>query len=103
MAGSGSGVKSAYERALERLDTEGIARPDRDALSEPTRERMAEVRSRAEARLAELEILHRKGAADRGSEDRERAEKEYQAERRRIEERRDRELEKLRRGGRDAQ
>lgn len=98
----GSGVKSAYERALERLEEEGISRPDRGALSEQTRARMAEVRSKAEARLAELEILHRGQGTAKETEERDRVEQEYQAERRRIEDRRDRELEKLRRGDRDS-
>ncbi|KAB2959388.1 MAG: hypothetical protein F9K16_12495 [Thermoanaerobaculia bacterium] len=53
-----AGMKTAYERALERLEAQGIERPDLDALSEAAREAIAEARKVTEARLAELEILH---------------------------------------------
>lgn len=52
-------MKSAYELALERLERQGIERPREEALSERTREAIAEVRRQVEAKLAELEILHR--------------------------------------------
>jgi hypothetical protein len=92
-----SGVKSAYELALERLDHEGIERPRADALSADARERMAEVRSRAEARLAELEILHRKAVgAVKDSAERDKLEREYVSDRRAIEERRERDVARLR-------
>lgn len=90
-------MKSAYELALERLEREGIERPRQEALSAETRERIAEARRRAEARLAELEILHRdklRGRADPA--EREEEEERYQGERRRIEGERDREVERLR-------
>jgi hypothetical protein len=96
------GVKSAYELALERLESEGIERPrDASALSEEERARLAEVRQQAAAKLAELEILHR----DRLSkiyepEKRQQEEDEYVRERRRIEEQRDRKLEQAREGRR---
>jgi hypothetical protein len=93
-------MKSAYELALERMDREGIERPREDAISAETRAEMDQVRRRAEAKLAELEILHRdrwRKLADPAA--REEEEKEYLAERRRIEEERDRKLEKLRGGG----
>ena len=56
---SNEGPKSAYELAMERLrrkDAEAgvVATP----LSEEQRAQIAEVRSRAEARTAELKILH---------------------------------------------
>ncbi|HZI63519.1 MAG TPA: hypothetical protein VFE44_01995 [Thermoanaerobaculia bacterium] len=92
------GVKSAYELALERLESEGIERPrEGAALSEEERARLAEVRQQAAAKLAELEILHR----DRLSkiyepEKRQQEEDEYVRERRRIEEQRDRKLERAR-------
>jgi len=94
---SSSGPKSAYELALERLENQGIERPREDALSEQVREQMADIRRRAEAKLAELEILHRQKrgkTADPAA--REKAEQEYAAERQRIESRRDRDLERLR-------
>ena len=90
-------VKSAYELALERLDRDGIERPRREALTDDVRARMAETRQRAEAKLAELEILHQKKARSiADAAERERADEEYRIERRRIEERRDRDLERLR-------
>lgn len=54
-----TGMKTAYELALERLEAQGIERPREAALSDADRERIAEVRRQAEAKLAELEILHR--------------------------------------------
>jgi hypothetical protein len=54
-----AGMKSAYEIALERLESQGIERPDATHLSAETKGSIAEARSRTEARLAELEILHR--------------------------------------------
>lgn len=92
-------MKSAYELALERLEKQGIERPREEALDDATRERIAEARSKAQAELAELEIMHR-DRSGRGVdlEAAGEAEEEYLHERRRIEERRDRELEKLRGG-----
>jgi DNA helicase IV len=94
-----SGMKSAYELALERLEKQGIERPREAALSEEVRERMAEVRRQAEAKLAELEILHRdrvKGVWDPAK--RQEEEEDYVRERRRIEDERDRKLARLREG-----
>jgi hypothetical protein len=53
------GLKSAYERALERLEADGIEPPREGALSAATKESIAEARRVTEAKLAELEILHR--------------------------------------------
>jgi hypothetical protein len=92
-------MKSAYELALERMAGQGIEPPREEALSPEVRQRMAEARQKAEARLAELEILHKDSL--RKSHDyaaREQAEEDYRRERRRIEEERDRAVEKLRRG-----
>ena len=91
-------MKSAYDLALERLEREGIERPREEALSDEVRREMAEVRSRAEAKAAELQILHR----DRlkrlyEPEAREQEEEDYRRERRRIEDDRDRKLDALRR------
>ena len=89
-------MKSAYELALEKMESQGIDRPD-ESFSNAVRERVAEARSQAEAKLAELEILHR-GKIDAivDPAERERAEGEYRDERRRIEERRDRKIDELR-------
>ncbi len=57
-ADKAAGMKSAYERALERLEAEGIERPDPDALTDEAKAAIAEARRVTEARLAELEILH---------------------------------------------
>ena len=90
-------MKSAYELALERLDSQGIERPgDLDA---ETRRQIAEARSKAEADLAKLEILHRERlAAHSDPREARRAEEEYAIDRRRIEDRRDRDIARLRDG-----
>ena len=90
-------MKSAYELALERIESQGIARPKEDSLTDAQREQVADIRRQAEARIAELEILHR----DRLQHvfepaEREKEEQEYVEERNRIEEQRERKIEKLR-------
>jgi hypothetical protein len=90
-------MKSAYELALERLERQGIERPG--ALDETTRERIAEIRSKAEADLAKLEILHRERLrAHTDAGEARRAEEEYARERRRLAERRDSAIARLRDG-----
>ncbi len=91
-----SGMKSAYELALERMEKQGIERPREEALSAETQEKIAEVRRQAEAKLAELEILHRDGVAKGDPMKRLETEDNYGRERRRIEDDRDRKIEKLR-------
>jgi hypothetical protein len=92
-----SGMKSAYELALERLERLGVERPREESLSEETRLRMSEVRQQAEAKLAELEILHHDRLKNlREPAGRQQEEDDYVRERRRIEAERDRKLEKLR-------
>lgn len=91
------GMKSAYELALERMEKQGIERPRGEEFSAALREKIAEVRNQAEAKLAELEILHRdrlKGLFEHDA--RREEEEEYVRERRRIEENRDQKIEKLR-------
>lgn len=92
-------VKSAYELALERLEQQGIEKPRDEAFSADVLQQMEEVRSKAAARIAELEILHRKkrGSLADPSEQSEEDE-HFRAEVRRIEERRDRDIERLRQG-----
>src|SRR5688500_18732737 len=53
------GIKSAYERALERMESEGIERPRHEASTPEVLAGMEEARKKAEAKLAELEILHK--------------------------------------------
>ena len=92
-----SGMKSAYELALERLEKQGIERPREEGLSDEMKEQVAEIRRQTEAKLAELEILHRdslRKAIDPSK--RQEAEEDYVRERRRIEEDRDRKIAKLR-------
>ena len=95
-----SGMKSAYELALERMEKQGIEKPREETFSNEVRDQIAEARRKAEARLAELEILHKdrlKGVYDpvKRQED----EEEYVRERRRIEDDRDRKIEELRKRG----
>ena len=92
-----AGMKSAYELALERMERQGIERPREESVSEDTRKRLGEVRQQAEAKLAELEILHRDRLKRLYDPDKRREEEEeYVRERRRLEADRDRKIEKLR-------
>jgi hypothetical protein len=95
-----AGMKSAYELALERLEKQGIERPREETFSDEVRDQIAEARRKAEARIAELEILHKdrlKGVYDPAK--RQEDEEEYVRERRRIEDDRDRKIEELRKRG----
>ena len=95
------GIKSAYERALERMESEGIERPREEAFSPEVLAGMDEARKRAEAKLAELEIMHKgRLRTIRDPVAFANEEKEYQAERKRIEERRERDIASLRDGSR---
>jgi hypothetical protein len=90
-------MKSAYEIALERLEQRGIEKPRSQALTDEARADVAEIRAKARAELAQLEIMHRDRLAkqaDPGARDEE--EQNYLSERGRIESRRDRAIEKLR-------
>lgn len=92
-------MKSAYELALERLEKQGIERPREESFSDELREKIAEARRKAEARIAELEILHKnrlKTMMDPAK--RQEEEEEYVRERRRIEDDRNRKIEELRQG-----
>ena len=94
-----AGMKSAYELALERLEKQGIERPREETFGDELREKIAEARRKAEAKLAELEILHQNRLktilepAKRQEE-----EEEYVRERRRIEDERERKIAELRKG-----
>ena len=52
-------IKSAYDLALERLEADGIDKPREEDLDPAILERISEIRNKTEAKLAELEILHR--------------------------------------------
>jgi len=99
MADKTSGMKSAYELALERLEKQGIERPREEGLTEEKREQIAEIRRQAEAKLAELEILHRNRLKTvHDPVKRQEDEEEYVRERRRIEDDRERKVARLREG-----
>jgi hypothetical protein len=92
-----TGMKSAYELALERMEKQGIERPREETFSDEAREQIAEARRKAEASLAELEILHKdrlKTIYDPTK--RQEEEEEYLRDRRRIEEQKERKIEELR-------
>lgn len=52
-------MKSAYDLALERLAAQGVEQPRGEALTEATKQALAAARKLTEAKIAELEILHR--------------------------------------------
>lgn len=94
-----SGMKSAYEVALERLERQGIEKPSAVALTEEARAEVEEIRGKARADLAQLEILHHDRLARLPEPSaREQEEQSYLSERARIEARCDREVAKLRNG-----
>jgi len=97
MSDKARGMKSAYQLALERLDADGIGRPQEDALSAATKQAIAEARLRTEAKLAELEILHRDKLA-RLDEPTKRGEQEeyYRREKERLTREGEREVARLR-------
>lgn len=98
----GDAPKSAWEIALEKLQQQDRARgePAPAALSAARKKTIAEVRARYQAKMAEVEILHRsnrqKAAGD--EEALAKVEEEYLRDRRRIEEQRDAAVEKARTG-----
>jgi hypothetical protein len=93
------GMKSAYELALERLEKRGIERPREESFGDERREKIAEARRKAEAKLAELEILHQNRLkTQHDPAKRQEEEDEYVRERRRIEDERERKIEELRKG-----
>lgn len=92
-----TGMKSAYDLALERLEQQGIEKPRDEAVKPEVRARIADLRNQCEAKLAELEILHRDNLARIADpSERAKAEEEYAAERRGAEARLERDIERLR-------
>jgi hypothetical protein len=90
-------MKSSYQLSLERLEKLGIERPREETFTEELRVKITDERRKADARLAELEILHKdrlKSMYDPAK--REEEEADYVRERRRIEEDRDRKIGELR-------
>jgi hypothetical protein len=90
--------KSSFELAMERLRASDPAGANEKPLSAAQKEEIAEARRVAAARLAECEILF-KAALKKNLEpaEREKAEGEYQIDRQRINDDRDRALEAIRR------
>ena len=94
-----SGMKSAYELALERLEAQGIEKPREEALSEETKQALAAARQLTEAKLAELEILHRDKLAKLADPTKLAEQEEfYRRERESIERDGEARVEKIRRG-----
>ena len=93
-----SGMKSAYELALERLDEQGIERPKEGGLAPELQRQITEIRQRSEAEIAKLEILLQDQLkASHDPSEHAVAREQYATDRQRLEDRRDREIEKLRR------
>jgi hypothetical protein len=90
--------KSSFELAMERLRASDPAGANEKPLTAAQKEEIAEARRVAAARLAELEILF-KDAMKKNLEpaEREKAEGEYQIDRQRINDDRERALEAIRR------
>jgi hypothetical protein len=94
-------LKSSFELAMDRLKAKDKAEgvKDEKPLTTAQKNRIAELRSEAKAKLAELEILHRKNQAGVGDpEELKKIEEHYATDRGRVESRRDSEIEKIRRG-----
>ena len=91
-------LKSAYELAMERFqkkdaETGVVQRP----LTDEQKAEIAEIRSRYQAKIAEIEILHRGNIAPMmDPAEREAAEAEYRQERGRLERERDAKIEQAR-------
>lgn len=90
-------MKSAYERALEKLESRGITAPQEDALDEEQRRLIEDQRSRHQAKLAELEILHKKNLSTDPAK-RAQEEENFRAEKQRLAGRLEREIGRIRRG-----
>lgn len=91
-------MKSAYELALERMAASGIEPPREDALNEEARNAIVAIRAKAEAELAQLEILHHDRAGKLDPASREQADEEYRIDRERVVSRREREIDAIRKG-----
>jgi hypothetical protein len=94
--------KSAYEIAMEKLRQRDQERGEKSParLTAAQKRAIGEIRKKYEARVAEMEILHRSNRtqAAEDAEALEKQEEEYVRERRRLEEQRDREIEEVRAG-----
>jgi len=93
-------LKSAFELAMERLrQKDAEAGVESRPLTDQQKASIAEVRNFYEAKIAEIEVLHRsklRATLDPG--EREGLEQEYRRDRERLASERDSKVEKLRRG-----
>jgi len=95
-------LKSAFELAMERLKAqdreEGI---EEKPLSDEQKEEITRLRQEAKAKLAELEILHRKNVAGTGGDPAKiaEAERNYQVDRERVVSRLESAIARVRSGG----
>ena len=95
-------LKSAYELAMERLKAkdreEGVE--ESGPLTAAQKKKIAELRQEAQAKLAELEILHKKNlAGSQGDPDEvTKIEEHYRTDRSRVESRRERAIARVKRG-----
>ena len=94
-------LKSAFDLAMDRLKARDLAEGVEEAkpLTKAQKTRIAELRTEAQAKLAELEILHRKNVA--GTSDPAvlaKIEENYAIDRGRAESRRDSEIAKIHAG-----
>jgi len=94
-------LKSAFDLAMERLKARDLAEGVEEAkpLTKAQKTRISELRTEAQAKLAELEILHRKNVA--GTSDPAvlaKIEENYAIDRGRAESRRDSEIAKIHAG-----
>jgi len=93
-----SGLKSAYELAMERLrKADADAGLERRPITDAQKTAIAEVRNFYEAKLAELEVLHRgqvRALVDPA--EREAAEEGYRRDRERLTSDREKKIEKIR-------
>jgi hypothetical protein len=97
--------KSAWELALEKLEKQDRERGETSpgALTDAQKKAIADVRAKYQARLAEAEILHKDRL--KTAEEPEavaKMEEEYRIDRRRLEDQRDADVERVRRGGKGA-
>lgn len=99
--GPGSGPKSSYDLAMERLraaDKASGTGTEKAPLTTPRKKEIAEARAVATSRLAESEILFRDAMLKTADPvEREKAEREYQIDRQRINDDCERAIEKIRR------
>ncbi len=93
--------KSSFELAMERLRASDPAGAKQKPLSGKQKEDIAEARRVAAARLAECEILFRDAVKQTSDPaEREKAQREYQIDRQRIQDDGERAVEAIRRGPR---